>query len=109
MTNSTDSTDTPDSGDSLDSLVAAKLRDMRIRARLSQTALAVRLRRPTSFVGKYENGYRKLDVIEFLVVADAIGFDPGTFLTGFLHAPQVPNANARPATPAPGTTATAAA
>ena len=56
------------------------LRAMRRRARLSQSAVAVRLRRPTSFFGKYENGYRRLDVIEFLEVAEAIGFNPSEFV-----------------------------
>ncbi len=62
-------------------LVSERLRHMRRRAGLTQAAVAARLRRPTSFVGKYENGYRKLDVIEFLKVAAAIGFDPANFLT----------------------------
>ncbi len=62
-------------------LVAERLRHMRRRAGLSQATVAFRLRRPTSFVGKYENGYRKLDIIEFLKVAAAIGFDPAGFLT----------------------------
>lgn len=54
---------------------------MRRQARLTQTGVAARLRRPTSFVGTYENGYRRLDVIESLEVAAAIGFDPTGFLT----------------------------
>lgn len=62
-------------------LVADELRRMRHKAGLTQTAVAARLRRPTSFVGKYENGYRRLDVIEFVKVAAAIGFDPARFLT----------------------------
>ena len=33
-----------------------------------------------SGLGKYENGQRSLDIIEFLEVAEAIGFDPGNFL-----------------------------
>ena len=62
-------------------LVSKGLRRMRRQAGLTQAAVAARLRRPTSFVGKYENGYRKLDIIEFLKVAAAIGFDPARFLT----------------------------
>ena len=62
-------------------LFSEGLRRMRRRAGLTQAGVAARLRRPTSFVGKYENGYRQLDVIEFLKVAEAIGFDPGQFLT----------------------------
>ncbi len=57
-----------------------KLRDRRHEARLSQATVATRLGRPTSFVAKYESGYRRLDVIEFLQVAEAIGFDPVDFL-----------------------------
>lgn len=62
-------------------LVSEGLRHMRRQAGLTQATVAGRLRRPTSFVGKYENGYRRLDVIEFLKVAAAIGFDPARFLT----------------------------
>ena len=61
-------------------LFSAELRRIRRQAGLTQAAVAAQLRRPTSFVGKYENGYRQLDVIEFLEVAAAIGFDPGGFL-----------------------------
>ena len=47
-------------------LVSEGLRRMRRQAGLTQAAVAARLRRPTSFVGKYENGYHRLDVLEFL-------------------------------------------
>ena len=66
-------------------LFSAGLRRMRRQAGLTQAAVAARLHRPTSFVGKYENGYRQLDVIEFLEVAAAIGFDPAGFLTSILQ------------------------
>ncbi len=36
----------------------------------------VRETRPQSFVSKYESGERRLDVVELLEVAEAIGFDP---------------------------------
>lgn len=49
-------------------------------ARLTQEGLAERLDRPQSFVSKYETGERRLDVIEFLDVAKAIGFDPAALL-----------------------------
>ena len=52
----------------------------RKHTRLSQAALATRLDRPQSFVAKYEGGERRLDVIEFLEVARAIGFSPARFL-----------------------------
>ena len=52
---------------------------------VTQQEVAKRLRRPQSFVSKYERGERRLDVIEFLEVSDAIGFDPGQVLQGLRH------------------------
>ena len=53
--------------------------DLLIQARkeadLTQVEVAFRLDRPQSFVSKYENGERRLDVVEFLDVAKAIDFD----------------------------------
>jgi transcriptional regulator with XRE-family HTH domain len=43
---------------------------------LTQTMIAERLGKPPSYVAKYELGERRLDVLEFLDVAAAIGFDP---------------------------------
>ena len=56
---------------------------MRIAADLTQAQLAARLERPQSFVAKYEGGERRLDVIEFMEVAEAIGFDPAEFIGRF--------------------------
>jgi transcriptional regulator with XRE-family HTH domain len=61
-------------------ILVAMLRRARERAHLSQEQLALMLRKPQSFVSKYESGHRRLDVIEFLDVAEAIGFQPGAFL-----------------------------
>jgi transcriptional regulator with XRE-family HTH domain len=47
------------------------------RARaLSQMALAEQLGRVQTFVSKYERGERRLDIIEFIDVANALGIDP---------------------------------
>lgn len=43
---------------------------------MTQEELARRLKRPQSFVSKYENGERRLDIVEFLHVTRAIGVDP---------------------------------
>jgi len=48
----------------------------RNKAALTQQKLAKRLGKPQSFVAKYEGGERRLDVIEFVVIARAIGADP---------------------------------
>lgn len=47
---------------------------------LSQVEVAALLARPQSFVSKYERGERRLDVIEFLEVANTLGVDPITLL-----------------------------
>lgn len=56
------------------------LRKERKKAGLTQAMLAKKLRRPQSYVSKYERGDRRLDVIEFLEIARAMKFDPGEFL-----------------------------
>ena len=56
--------------------LCAEMIAARKKAGLTQEALASRLKRPQSFVAKYEGGERRLDVIEFLTVAKAIGADP---------------------------------
>jgi transcriptional regulator with XRE-family HTH domain len=48
----------------------------RDRAGLTQQKLAKRLGKHQSFVAKYEGGERRLDVIEFIVIAREIGADP---------------------------------
>jgi transcriptional regulator with XRE-family HTH domain len=64
-----------------------KFRELLIEARqnanLTQAELSSRLKRPQSFVSKYERGERRLDVIEFGEVTQAIGVDPVRFLAKF--------------------------
>jgi len=43
---------------------------------LTQVELSKKLSRPQSFVSKYEHGERRLDVIEFIEIAECIGIDP---------------------------------
>jgi transcriptional regulator with XRE-family HTH domain len=50
--------------------------EARKKAGSSQAQLAAKLSRPQSFVSKYERGERRLDVIEFRTVAEALGLDP---------------------------------
>jgi transcriptional regulator with XRE-family HTH domain len=50
-------------------------------ASLTQVALAKKLRRPQSFVSKFERGERRLDVAEFLDVARALGIDAARIIS----------------------------
>jgi transcriptional regulator with XRE-family HTH domain len=66
------------------SLKAEQLRALLVEARekrgLSQADVASRLGKPQSFVSKYERGERRLDVIEFLEVAEALEVSPVNIL-----------------------------
>jgi transcriptional regulator with XRE-family HTH domain len=63
----------------IETLVAA-----RHEAGIRQQALATKLRRPQSFVAKYEGGERRIDVIEFIAIARALGADPLKLFKEFL-------------------------
>jgi transcriptional regulator with XRE-family HTH domain len=64
-----------------------RFRQLLIAARktagVTQAELAARLARPQSFVSKIERGERRLDVVEFFEVAQALGIDALQFLTQF--------------------------
>lgn len=53
-------------------------------AGVTQLELATRLGKPQSFVSKVERGERRLDVIEFCQVAEALGCDPARLLQEFV-------------------------
>lgn len=50
-------------------------------ARLSQQELAKRLRRSQSFVAKIEGGERRVDLVEFIEIARALGREPNELLS----------------------------
>ena len=52
-------------------------------ADVTQAELAARLGKPQSFVSKVERGERRLDVIEFCQVAEALGHEPANLLADF--------------------------
>lgn len=52
------------------------LKMQRKAAGLTQTVVANRLKKPPSYVAKYEGGDRRLDLLEYLDLATVIGFDP---------------------------------
>jgi transcriptional regulator with XRE-family HTH domain len=53
-------------------------------AGVRQQALAKKLGRPQSFIAKYEGGERRIDVIEFIAIARALGADPLKLFKEFL-------------------------
>jgi transcriptional regulator with XRE-family HTH domain len=52
-------------------------------AKLTQVQLASRLHRRQAFISRIERGERRVDVVEFLDLAHAIGFDPSKFIAEF--------------------------
>lgn len=56
--------------------LVALLIEERESAGLTQTELADALEEYQSFVARLESGERRIDVVEFLRIAEAIGFDP---------------------------------
>jgi len=56
----------------------------RKKAGLTQAQLASRLKRPQSFVAKYEGGERRIDVVEFISICQQLGDDPSKVLKAIL-------------------------
>lgn len=53
----------------------------RQRAGLKQAELANKLGLPASYLSKIENGTRRLDVIELVAIADAMGSNPAEIVS----------------------------
>lgn len=56
----------------------------RLDAGLTQVEVAARLRKPQSFVSKFERGERRIDVPEFVEIADALGIEAATFIETYV-------------------------
>ena len=56
------------------------LSEARKNAGVTQQELASRLGKPQSFVAKIEGYERRLDVLEFLEIANAVGIDPARLI-----------------------------
>ena len=65
--------------------------EAREKARLTQVDVAKRLDKPQSFVSKYERGERRLDFVEFLLLAEAINLDTEAFLADFMSQRKMTN------------------
>jgi transcriptional regulator with XRE-family HTH domain len=53
--------------------LVALLRQLREEAGLTQAQVARRLRRPQSFVSRYESGQRRLDLVELKQIGHVLG------------------------------------
>lgn len=62
------------------------IREARTSQKLSQREVARRLGKPVSFVNKIELLERRLDIVEFVVLARALGLDPHKLLGQVLPA-----------------------
>ncbi|MGD0635667.1 MAG: helix-turn-helix transcriptional regulator [Beijerinckiaceae bacterium] len=65
--------------------LAALLIEKRKKAGLTQTAVAQMLGRHQSFVATVESGQRRIDVIELIEFASAIGFDAAAAIRQLLR------------------------
>jgi len=61
------------------------LKEQRLALGLSQKALAIKLGRPQSYVGKVEVGDRRLDIYEFVIYCRALGMNPSSLLSDTLR------------------------
>ncbi len=59
------------------------LKSARVAANLTQEKFAEVLRKPQSFVSKYERGERILNPIELLMILRGLGISPGQFFENF--------------------------
>ena len=53
----------------------------RERAKLKQADVAARLGLPASYLSKIESGTRRLDVVELIRIAEAMGADPAEIVS----------------------------
>lgn len=70
---------------------------VRQEAGIRQQALAKKLGRPQSFIAKDEGHERRIDVVEFVTIARALGADPLKLFRDYLSEKPVKSAGKRPA------------
>ena len=56
--------------------LVAFIRKKRKDAKLTQAQVAERMGRYQSFVATFERGQKRIDAVELVAIAEAIGFDP---------------------------------
>ena len=72
--------------------LVAMLTAVRHATGVQQQALAKKLGRPQSFIAKYEGGERRIDVVEFITIARALGADPVKLFRQFIAGEAPPKA-----------------
>jgi len=60
-------------------VLLALLKEMRLKADLTQAGLARLLKQPQSFVSKYESGERRLDILELREICAALDLNTTNF------------------------------
>ena len=65
---------------SLNKHINQSLAAERKRKGLTQAQIAKKLRKPQSFVSKYENGQRQLSAADLVAVCKAMGIKPSSFI-----------------------------
>ncbi len=56
--------------------LVAFIKKQRKDAKLTQAQVAKRIKRYQSFVATFERGQKRIDAVELVEIAEAIGFDP---------------------------------
>ncbi len=62
------------------------LKQVRVESGLKQSELADKLGMHQSYVSKIENGERKVDIVELVMVLQCLGYSPLEFITRYLSA-----------------------
>lgn len=68
--------------------LVAFIKKKRLEADLTQAQVAKRIRRYQSFVATLETGEKRIDAVELIDIAEAIGFDPKEALKVIARAKQ---------------------
>lgn len=76
--------------------LVAMLKAVRRAAGIRQQPLAEKLGKHQSFVAKYEDKQRRIDLIEFIAIARALGADPLKLFREFLAGETAPKAPPKP-------------
>lgn len=56
------------------------MRQARLDSELTQQEMAKALKKPQSFISKYESGERKINVVEFIEICKVLKLDSSNFL-----------------------------